>query len=172
MDYRRKATAATLAITLALGFAATALAAHPKPGKRYAGTQTNVNPIVGFSAPVSFKVSSTGKQLLRFTYGTIGCFGAGGFKPGVDPYTRSDLIKVGPITVTGSGHFAISNSKMTYQYPTGGYTQVTKTTISGRFTTRKTATGTITYSQTLTPPSGSGSTCRVTVPRTFTATVS
>jgi hypothetical protein len=169
MDHR-KASVALLAATLTLGLAASALAAHPESGRRYRGTQTNVNPIESFSAPVSFKVSSTGKQLLHFSYGTIGCFGAGGFKPGVNPYTKSALIAVGPITVTGSGHFSIANSKMTYHYPTGGYTQVTKTTISGRFTTRKTATGTITFSQTLTPPSGSGSSCRVTVPRTFTAT--
>jgi hypothetical protein len=74
--------------------------------------------------------------------------------------------------VTKSGHFSIANSKMTYQYQTGGYTQCTKTTISGTFTTRKTATGTLTFSQALTPPGGSGSSCRVTVPRTFTATVS
>ena len=169
MDHR-KATAGLLAATLTLGLAATAFAAHPKPGRRYTGTQTNVNTIVGFSAPVSFKVSSTGKQLLNFSYGTIGCFGAGGFKPGVNPYTKSDLITVGPVTVKSSGSFSFSNSKVTYHYPTGGYTQVTQTTIRGKFTNRKTATGTITYSQTLTPPSGSGSTCRVTVPRTFTAT--
>ena len=170
MDHR-KASAALLAATLTLGLAATALAAHPKPGKRYAGTETNVEKIVGFSAPVSFKVSSTGKQLLNFSYGTIGCFGAGGFRPGVNPYTKSDVITVGPITVKSSGSFSISGAKLTYHYPTGGYTQMTTTTIRGKFTNRKTATGTITYSQTLTPPSGSGSTCRVTVPRDFKATV-
>lgn len=166
----RKTTVVVLAGALTLGLAATALAAHPKAGKRYAGTQTNVEKIAGFSAPVSFKVSSNGKQLLDFSYGTIGCLGAGGFRPGINPYTRSDLIKVGPITVKHNGGFSISGSKDTYDYPTGGYTQVTKTTVTGKFTTRTKATGTITYSETLMPPGGSGSTCRVTLPRSFTAT--
>jgi hypothetical protein len=47
---------------------------------------------------------------------------------------------------------------------------VTKTTIKGKFITRKTATGTITFSQTETASGGSDSTCRLSVPREFTAT--
>ena len=105
--------------------AATALAAHPKPGKRYAGTITNVEKIEGFSAPVSFKVSSAATQLLSFTYGTTGCFGSGGFRTGVNPYTASDLIKVGAITLAHNGRFSISNSKSTYHSTKYGFSYIT-----------------------------------------------
>ncbi len=171
MDHRRKAITALLAGTLTLGLAATALAAHPKPGKRYSGVETNVETIEGFSAPVSFTVAANGSRLANFTYGTIGCFGAGGFRPGVNPYTRSDLIDVGPIPVATSGSFSISNAKSTYHSNKYGYTYTTTSHVTGKFTNSKTATGSITFSQTDKPKTGKSASCTVTVPRAFKVSV-
>ena len=168
----RRTTTALLIVGLTLVLAATAFAALPKPGGRYAGTETNVNKIVGFSAPVRFGVAPGGRRLLAFTYGTLGCSGgAGGFKPGVNPYTRSDLIDAGQISVASSGTFAVTNAPSSYHSAQYGFTYTTRTTVHGKFTSRRVATGTITFSQTYTPKTGKASTCTLAVPRQFRATL-
>jgi hypothetical protein len=166
-----KAMAALIAAGLALVLAATALAAHPKPGKRYAGTITNVEKIEGFSAPVSFKVSAPATQLLNFSYGTTGCFGSGGFWPGVNPYTASDAITVGAITVARSGSFSISNSKSTYHSTKYGFSYITTSQVTGKFTTSNSATGTISFSQKYVLKTGKGSSCTATLSPAFKATL-
>ena len=168
---RGKSVAALTAVALPLIGAAAALAANPQPGKRYAGIETNVSKIEGFSAPVRFSVAANGVRLQGFTYGTIGCFGAGGFRPGVNPYTKSSLIRVGAIPVASNGSFSISNVKSSYHSSKYGYTYTTTSTVKGKFVSRKKATGTITFSQTYKPKTGKGSTCTLTVPRGFKATV-
>lgn len=173
MNHRTRATAALLTAMLTLGIAATALAAHPKPGKRYAGIITNVPPIEGFSPPVSFTVSAGGTRLLNFTYGTFGCGGGvGGFKPGVDPYTSGSELKVAAIKVSKRGHFSISGSKVTHRY-TGEYASelTTTTQVTGKFTSRTAASGTISFSQVYTPTTGTGYSCTVSVPRLFKVTI-
>ena len=95
---------------MALGFTATALAAHPKAGRKYAGFTSEAK-VEGFGAPVSFTVSGTAAKLGNFRYGSLGCFGAGGFRPGVDPFTGSSITKVGTISVASSGHFAITEPR-------------------------------------------------------------
>ena len=98
MERRIKAIAALIAAGLALVLAATALAAHPKAGKSYAGIITNYPKIEGFSPPVSFSVSSGGTKLLSFNYGTFGCgggvgelqAGSGPVRQWVDDQRRSD----------------------------------------------------------------------------------
>ena len=126
--------------------------------------------IEGFSAPVSFKVSSAAKQLLNFSYGTTGCFGSGGFRPGVNPYTASDVITVGAITVAHNGSFSISNSKSTYHSTKYGFSYITTSQVTGKFTTSKSATGTISFSQKYVPKTGKGSSCTATPPA-FKATL-
>jgi hypothetical protein len=166
---RHGAVAITVIATgLTLALAATALAAHPKPGKRYVGTITNVEKINGFSAPVGFKVSTGGTKLLGFKYGTLGCFGGvGGFRQGVTPYTGSSLASVGPIAVAHNGHFAVAHSTTTYHSTKYGYTYKTTSHVTGSFANSKTATGTITFSQVYTPKTGTGTKCTDAVARTF-----
>ena len=132
---------AALAVVLLLG--AAALAAKPKKNARFAGT-TNATPVVGFHAPVRFTVSADGKSLSNFTFGSFGCFGAGGFRPGVNPYTGHSLIDAGKLKLGANGKFsdnAISS------YTVSGQTTTTKLAISGRFSTPKRVAGTIVLSQ-------------------------
>ena len=125
---------------------AVAIAAHPKKGAHFAGT-TSLNAINGFKAPVSFTVSSNGTALTKFTYSTLGCFGAGGFRPGVNPYTQPGaIIKVGSVTVLASGHFSRTGAVAVYPSPFGVTTKTT-TKVSGSFTSPKAARGTVTFTQ-------------------------
>jgi hypothetical protein len=131
----------------ALSLAAAALAAKPAHGAHFTG-RTAAQPVVGFYAPVKFTVSQNGRQLTGFSYGSFGCFGAGGFRPGVNPYTGGSIIHVGTVKVSGSGSISVSGAKST---SSGfGDTTVTTVSISGRFTKAKAATGTITFSQKVT----------------------
>jgi hypothetical protein len=146
---RRKAIgAALLGGALALAVAATAFAAHPKSGKSYSGF-TSAPSLVGFRAPVTFQVSSSGAKLVKFTYGSLSCFGGGGFQQGVNPYTGVTLIKVGTIAVSTSGKFSVNKAKSTFHFHSGSISGTTTTTsvIGGRFTDPNTATGTIRFSQ-------------------------
>ncbi|HXB16354.1 MAG TPA: hypothetical protein VNV44_11505 [Solirubrobacteraceae bacterium] len=137
---------AAAAIACALLLCAVALAATPKKNAQFKGT-TDATPIEGFHAPVKFAVAPDSKSLSRFTFGSFGCFGAGGFRPGVNPYTGSSLIDAGKLKVPSSGKFtdhAIS------RYTVQGQTTTTNMTISGRFSTPKSVSGTITFSQVVT----------------------
>ena len=138
---------ALIGLALALSFAATALAAHPKAGRKYTGTilQPKVN---GFQAPVSFTVSSAGTELLHFKYGSLGCQGAGGFRPGVSPYTGQSLPSVGALAVTTKGAFSIANFTHTVKSTAGVPTTTTTiTSVTGKFVSARSASGKITYSQ-------------------------
>jgi hypothetical protein len=144
---RAAATIAALTFSVVLALSAAALAAHPKAGTKYAGF-TAEQKIEGFGAPVSFKVSANGAKLLNFQYGSLGCFGAGGFRPGVNPFTQFGGIKrLGTFTVSTNGHFSIANAKSTYKSSKFKYSIVTTSQVTGRFVTSKHATGTIRFSQ-------------------------
>ena len=143
---------ALLAAVALLAFAASALAAHPKKGARFVGIVIGPK-INGFKPPVRFKVSTDGKTLTGFTYSTLGCFGAGGFQPGVDYYTKpSALINVGTVKVSPSGKFSVKGVASVYKGPGGSAT--TTSTISGSFTSPTAVTGTITFAQKLSPGGG------------------
>ena len=132
-----------LAVAMSLALAVGALAALPTPGKTFKGF-TSVGPYRGYKATVSFKVSTTGKQLLGFVWQAGGCIGMGG--PGnayADPYNN---YRVGTIPVSTTGTFSVVNAKWTSNYHSPAKT--TTFTVNGRFTTAKTATGTIHYTQT------------------------
>jgi hypothetical protein len=125
--------------------AAAAMAAHPKKGSHFTGV-TSESPVNGFKAPVTFVVSGNGKTLTQFAYSTFGCFGAGGFQPGIDYYTQpSAIIKVGKVTVSGSGH--LSEAGAAFVHSSFGVTTTTTTKVSGSFTSAKAANGTITFTQ-------------------------
>jgi hypothetical protein len=151
---------ALLAAALTLLLAATALAAQPKAGKRYSGF-TSAPKILGFGAPVTFKVSATASTLTGFSYGSLGCFGAGGFQPGHNPYkSASSTQRVGTIAVAKNGSFSVKNrkSKFTFAGKFGG-TILTTSQVTGRFAKAKTATGAITFRQTDIPKHGKRFSC-------------
>jgi hypothetical protein len=143
----RTAAAAVAVAALALVVTASALAAHPKAGRRYRGS-TSETPIEGFAAPVSFKVAANGKRLLHFTYGSLGCQGAGGFRPGVNPFKGNLLVPVGTLSVSRSGGFSVKNA-MHKVATTGGVptTTTTITSVTGRFSSATAAAGKIVFSQ-------------------------
>jgi uncharacterized membrane protein len=141
----RIALVAALVLACAAVLAAAALAATPKKNARFAGTM-NTTPIEGFHAPVKFTVSPDGKSLQSFTFGTFGCFGAGGFRPHTNPYTGHSLIDAGKLKLGAKGKFtdnAISS------YTVQGQKTTTRMTISGSFSTPKKVSGTITFSETV-----------------------
>jgi len=141
----RRAIAILIVAAAALATAATAIAAHPKRGAHFSGF-SDLSAIRGFKAPVSFSVSSSGSTVLSFRYASLGCFGAGGFQPGVDYYTKPEaIVKIGTVKVSRSGRFSVSGVVSSHT----GYGVTTRTTagVSGTFTSAKTATGTISFSQ-------------------------
>lgn len=101
------------------------------------------------SSPVTFAVSGNGTTLTNFRYSSFGCFGAGGFQPGIDYYTKPQaIIKVGRVKVSKAGHFSASGAVSTYT----AFGNTTKTTskVSGSFTSAKAAKGTISFGQKVT----------------------
>jgi hypothetical protein len=133
---------AALALALSLLLAVSALAAHPKAGKSYAGFASGPA-FNGFKPPVSFKVSSDGKRLLGFKYSAGDCGGMGG--PG-DPWTNPEFVrKVGTINIDSKGNFSVKNAtwKVVISGSNPPVTKYTYSTVSGRFKTAKKATGTI-----------------------------
>jgi len=145
--FRRSTLAATLGLlAAALMLAAVALAAKPAHGAHFHG-RTAAQPVVGFYAPVTFTVSQDGRSLKGFSYGSLGCLGAGGFRPGVSPYTGGSIIRVGSVKVSSAGAISASGAKSTSG--SLGNTIVTTVSIAGRFTKAKAATGTISFSQTI-----------------------
>ena len=159
-----------LSVGVALGLSAalvgSALAAHPKAAKSYKGF-TSQRAFNGFKPPVSFKVSSNGKNLLAFKYSAGDCLGMGG--PG-DPWTNPGFTrKVGTIKVDSKGNFSIKNAKSTATAPgtSPPVTDYSWSTVTGSFKTAKKATGTIKLKVKI----GSNS-CPTTQKFSFTATTS
>ena len=151
---RRRLTRAPLrgvAVLLAGGAllvtAAVAIAAHPKKHAHFTGA-TVESPINGFKAPVTFAVSANGTTLTGFTYSTLGCVGAGGFQPGVDYYTKpGSVMKVGTVKVSRSGHFSAVGA--VWVHTEFGVTTRTTSKVSGSFTSAKSASGKVSFSQQL-----------------------
>ena len=142
----RRMIAIPIVIVAALATATTAaIAAHPKRGAHFAGF-SDLTAISGFRAPVSFSVSSSGASLLNFKFSSLGCFGAGGFRPGVDYYTKPEaIIKIGTVKVSKSGRFSATGAVSSHT--AFGITTKTTAGVNGTFTSAKTATGTINFSQ-------------------------
>lgn len=139
----------TLAVAAvgALTITGTALAAHPKKSTKYGGP-TSAAKFNGFRSQVTFKVSSSAKQLQNFTYQSIGCYGSGGAKPGVNYLAKPwNVHKLGTVNVSSSGSFY--RHHVITRYVTGGQTTTTITTVSGAFKKAGTATGTIRFSQSI-----------------------
>ncbi len=137
---------AVVAIGVTLVGAGSALAAHPRKGRIYAG-DTSASAYNGFKPIASFTVSASGGKLLNFLYQSFGCGGIGGpTKPGVDYFLRPYAEhKLGSITVKSNGTFTLKNRKTAYTVQ--GYKTVTTSTVSGHFKSRDKAVGEITFSQ-------------------------
>jgi hypothetical protein len=135
--------AITLAILTTFLFAAVAYGALPKTGP-FAG-KTSLHSINGFYDLVTFTSGSGGKQLKKFTFGTLGCFGHGSYPVGVDPYgdpTNTAVMKT--ITVPANGTFSFTGPA-TLADPQG---IVTTATVTGSFTGPNSVSGVITITQT------------------------
>jgi hypothetical protein len=157
----RTPVAAVLAALMIAAVAATALAASPKKGAKFKGTLidfktgTDTGPIKygKFRAPVSFKVSSSGTQILGFNYGYSGCFGAGGFG-NRNPYTfRGEIKRFGSIAVSATGSFSAPATK-SIDKASGGtgkakFTSKVTTTssLTGKFSSPTKASGSIVFTQ-------------------------
>ncbi len=143
-----RSLAAFLAGAMLLTGAAVAAAANPKNGAHFAGTAAP-GEVNGFKPPVTFTVAANGKTLMKFDYSTFGCFGAGGFRPGIDYYTQPNaIIKVGNVNVLASGHFSVTGAK--FSYTAFGDTTTTTSKVSGSFSSSGAASGTIVFSQKIT----------------------
>jgi hypothetical protein len=147
--------AAVLLLVSALPGAA--LAAKPKAGASFAGT-TGEPPIGGFHAPVSFKVSRDGKSLTGFTYSSLGCFGAGGFRAGEDVFTQPfSVIKVGTVKVAANGTATVTGARFVYTFKGTPNRTATAVSVSGRFSTPRKISGTISFTQS--NPTATPTTC-------------
>jgi len=139
---------------LILAVCATALAAHPGAGKIYSG-HTSAPAINGHRGPVNFKASSNGKKLLKFEYGNIGCTAMSTLKG--NPYASAAyIIKVGTITASGSG-FSVTNAKSVYNK--AGKKYVTVSTVAITFKSATSASGTVSFSQTITAAGHTNNSC-------------
>ena len=139
----RISIAALAAVLGLLLLAVGAFAAQPTPGKTYTGIM-GLGPYNGFKARVTFKVSTDGKHVLAFNWQAGGCICMGG--PGnayADPYNN---YRAATIPVSATGTFSAENVKWVGRSQTPAKTTIF--TVSGRFTTATTATGTIHYTQT------------------------
>jgi hypothetical protein len=150
---------AALAAALSLLLAASAQAAQPTAGSTYTG-YLSTGASNGFRPPVSFKVSLNGKLLRGFKWSGDGCLGmGGGGDPWTNPYFNNE---VGTITVSPTGTFSVKNVKSTTAASAGNAAKVAISTVNGRFTTAKTATGTIKYTLKSTGPACALATVRFT----------
>ena len=115
-------------------------AVTPKTGA-YAGNTTEKQ-VNGFPPTASFTVGAKG--LSTFTFRTLGCFSAGEFPAGVDPFSTSMVILTAAVPVK-AGAFNVTQATGTFTFDK---TIKTVSNITGTFTNAKTATGVITYTQT------------------------
>jgi hypothetical protein len=134
--------AITLAVSTTLGLAGVAIAAIPTSGP-FAG-KTSLRSVNGFPDIVTFVAAKTGKSLIRFKFGTLGCFGTGAFPVGVDPYGMAASVgTVTSIPLSATGTFAITVKPKFAE--TDGV--ITSATIKGSVVSASSIKGTITISQ-------------------------
>ena len=137
-----------LAAALSALLTASALAAHPEAGRSYAGF-TSAPAYHTYKAPVGFKVSANGKQLLGFQYAAF-C-GVGGFGGPGDAWTGSYFtIKVGAIPLDKQGNFSVKGVKWSVTVPVPPPHPASKTAtsaVSGHFQSAGSAAGTIKFTQ-------------------------
>lgn len=135
----------TLIVTAAtagsLVLAASALAVLPTQKAKFYGV-TSEHAVNGYKAGVTFTAPAGGRTLNGFVFETLGCFGTGTFPVGVDPFAASPW-RVAKIPVGKTGVYSAKVNATSTALNAGKLTA----TISGSFTSTKTMTGKITFSQ-------------------------
>jgi hypothetical protein len=136
-----------------------ASAASPRKGAHFSG-KTNEKP----AGSLSFVVSSSGKALNDFQFSTLGCLAS--------PSAVAETVKVGTIKLSKSGSFSISGAKAVItKHPTSTVTVTIAYTVkvSGKFTSKKAATGAISYGETISSPGEPALKCPMPKSLKFTA---
>ncbi len=166
MGFRQRALGASLTVIVILAGTAIALAAQPQKGATFKGTLNKqfipvgvTNPHSGIPQPlpVSFAVSRSGRDVLEFRYEDDACAGTG-----------TDTQTVGTIKISAAGVFKVTNVKSSS--PTTGATGTNYSSVSGKFTSARKASGTISLTQRYTAFNGKHVSCRGSV--TFSAQAS
>jgi hypothetical protein len=141
----------------ALAFTASALAVLPSHRTVFKGV-TSEHAVNGYKPTIQF-IAQPGGRITNFVFQTLGCFGAGQFPVGVDPFAESPW-RLPKITVPATGTLKTKVSATSNALDAGSMT----VTLTGTFTSASKMTGKITYSQ-----DQSGATCG---PRTVKFAVS
>jgi hypothetical protein len=95
---------------------ATALAALPKSGARYAGV-TSAPSIGKFKDPVTFRASKDSRKLMSINFGEPSCQGSGGPPPSKNPYKSVLAVKLGSATVSAKGKFSVTKTTQLFGRP-------------------------------------------------------
>ena len=149
----------TTSAVAVLAFAATsAFAVVPSQRSVFKGV-TSEHAVNGYKPTIQFVSQAGGKTITNFVFETLGCFGAGQFPVGTDPFAESPW-RLPKLKVPANG---ILSTKVNATSPAldSGKMAVT---VSGTFTSTSKMTGKLTYTQ-----DQSGATCG---PRTVKFSVS
>ena len=142
---------------IALTFVGSALAVLPSQRSVFKGV-TSEHAVNGYKPTIQF-VAQPGGRLTNFVFQTLGCFGAGQFPVGVDPFAETPW-RLPKLTVPATGTLNMKVNAISNALDAGKMT----VTVTATFTSASKMTGKITYSQ-----DQSGATCG---PRTVKFAVS
>jgi hypothetical protein len=148
----------TTAALAGLVLAASAAATLPTQRTVYRG-YTSEHQINGYRPTIQFVASAGGRTLRNFVFQTLGCFGAGSFPVGTDPFFEYPW-HLPSIPVATTGTYSAKLKATPASTDAGTMTA----TVTGSFTNATTVSGKITFSQ-----AQNGATCG---PRTVNFTVS
>lgn len=148
--YRRRMRLRLLAVLgiLVIILAETVFGRHTNAARDYSGhTSFAYN---GYQAPVAFSLAADGRSLRGFQYGNLGCFVHGyGSASAPDPFASSTAITtVGRVPRVGSLSFAVTGVVALSAADRRRTRTVTSVTV--RFDGGRSATGTISFTQTRT----------------------
>jgi hypothetical protein len=146
------------ALMAVLVFATSALAVVPSQRSVFKGV-TSEHAVNGYKPTIQFVAQAGGKTLTNFVFQTLGCFGAGQFPVGVDPFAETPW-RLPKITVPANGTILTKVNATSPALDSGKMS----VTLSGTFTSTSKMSGKITFSQ-----DQSGATCG---PRTVKFAVS
>jgi hypothetical protein len=149
------ATTGTLAV---LVFVTSALATLPTQKSVFKGV-TSEHAINGYKPTIQFIAQPGGRMLTNVVFQTLGCFGAGQFPVGVDPFAETPW-RLPKLKVPATGVVTTQVNATSPALDSG----TMSVTFTGTFTSASKMTGKITYSQ-----DQSGATCG---PRTVKFSVS
>jgi hypothetical protein len=133
---------ASTALAAVLALTASALGALPAQKKSFRGSTSELA-INGFKPSVTFRTGIGGLSMKSFVFETLGCFGAGSFPVGVDPFVESPW-RIASIPVAKTGTFNLVKTRATSPVSDAG---TMTATVTGSFATTTKVTGKIVFSQ-------------------------